>query len=110
MATDLLCREIEGCLFSSFAFCRTGCEQILNILCLLRNEGVPSFDCVPLCFVFFGRSKGGRAAPFELVFEAEKIQHVDSLLACEWRGDVELPWRPVFVVIDAPALVMRSCW
>ena len=51
------------------------------------------FDCVPLCFVFFRRSKGGRSPLFEGVFDSEKIQDIDSLLACEWRGDVELSWH-----------------
>ena len=45
----------------------------------------------------------------EIVFAAEKFQCVDLFLACELRSDIELLWHLPFVVIDAPALKMRSC-
>ena len=59
-------------------------------------RGVPLFRlCASLFLCFSEGRKGGRAPPCESVFEAEKIQHVDSLLACKWRGDVERPWHPL---------------
>ena len=65
---------------------------------------------VPLCFVFISEGRKEARASFLKEFEAEKIQHVDSLLACELRGDVQLCFCiPSFIVTDAPALVMRSC-
>ena len=46
---------------ASFDFCYS-----LNIVCLLRNEGVPSFRlCASLFCVEFRRSKGRHAPPFE---------------------------------------------
>ena len=67
--------------FTSFAFFRAGWEQILNILCLLWNEGGPSCRlCASLFCVF--QTVERRAS--------EKIQHVDSLLACELKGDIKL--------------------
>ena len=74
------CSEQDGNRFGSFC-------AFFGMKVFLR------FDCVPLCSVFFRRSFGGRAPPFVCVFEAETIQHVDSLSACEWRGDAELPWH-----------------
>ena len=41
--------------FESFNF-----VKVYTFLCLLQNEGVPSFRCVPLCFVYSsGRRKQG---------------------------------------------------
>ena len=40
------------------------------------------------------RATGMLSEPPDEFFEAEKIQHVDSISACELRGDVELPWHP----------------
>ena len=38
-------------------------------------------------------------------FEAEKIQHVDSLFACEWRGEVQLLWHSLFFLRKSD-----QCW
>ena len=48
-------------------------------------SGFPSFClCASLFFVYSSeRSKGGRAEPFEVFFEAEKFQCVDFVLS-EW--------------------------
>ena len=46
-------------------------------------------DCVPLCFCFFQKDERRASTTFwKEFFEAENIQHVDSLLAREWRDDV----------------------
>ena len=70
-------------------------EAVLNILCFSRNEGFPSFVCVPLfCGYSFRRSKGRRAPPFDEFLRLTSFNVLDFFLACELRGDVELFWHP----------------
>ena len=68
--------------------CRLG--AVLNILCLLRNEGVLSFRCEPLCFCVYQKVERRAVTTFGEVFEAEKFQCVDFFLSTLLMGGVEL--------------------
>ena len=55
-------------------------------------------------------SEGLKEGAHHLLKEFSRLRSFNpliSFLACELRGDVELFWHPSFIVIDAPALVMR---
>ena len=54
----------------------------------LVKRVVIRFICVCLVPCSVRMSKGGRAPPFEEVFQAEKCQCVDSFSACELRGEL----------------------
>ena len=86
---------------------------------LLRNEGVPSFCLCTSLFLCVGQkverraSEGRKEGVHHLLKESflrlRSFGALISFVACELRGDVELFWHSSFDVIDAPALVMRSC-
>ena len=59
---------------------------VLNILCLLRNEGFPSIClCASLFCVQFKRSKGGRVPPFEGVSRLRILDAFNLFSACVWK-------------------------
>ena len=74
--------------FSSFALFRTGWEHILNILCLLWNEGFLRFDCdlFVLCF-----SEGRLEGVHHLLIEFMRLRRFNTLIRSQHvSGEVML--------------------
>ena len=56
---------------------------VLYILCLLRNEGFPSF-CVPFCFVYSSEGQKGASPPFETLMTTVGRMVFPAFDVCVW--------------------------